>query len=578
MNLQYQNINAFWSSLIVEECLRNKITYFCISPGSRSSPLTCAIARATKAHKKIFYDERAAAFYALGYARATGIPAVLVCTSGTAVANYLPAIVEAAVDNIPMIVLSADRPPELLDTGANQTITQPNMYSNYCTWQTNLPCATPEIPATFVLTTIDQAIYQAVHSRGVVHINCMFREPLAPVPQQLNEDYVNICSRWTSGDKPYTLYSATIAQPDDLSYIISEIKRSQRGIVTVGRLNNHEDIRAIEELLSKCGWPVFIDMCSNLRLKSRENFIRHFESILLDKAKWADYRADCIVHIGEQVISKNLLQFIDYCKPQAYIVVKNSSRRYDPHHIVSHHVESDYTHFCRTIIAHTPWDVDENFRQQLWQKQQTMEKLHREFLESALSLNELSVVMSISQFLDNGNAGIFIGNSLAIRYFDLYSQGKENICVSSNRGASGIDGNLATAIGMAQGLQGAITVVLGDISLVHDLNSLWLLKNSDYPVYLVVLNNQGGSIFAKLPIAAFEDVFEEYFITPHDLTFAKAAEMFSIDYFFPKTNEDFCAVYRNCLQQKKSCLIEIHTSRDYNTQIQEKLNQLIVTS
>ncbi|BBM85460.1 2-succinyl-5-enolpyruvyl-6-hydroxy-3-cyclohexene-1-carboxylic-acid synthase [Candidatus Uabimicrobium amorphum] len=578
MNLQHQNINAFWSSLIVEECLRNKITHFCISPGSRSSPLTCAIARATKAHKKIFYDERAAAFYAVGYARATGKPAVLVCTSGTAVANYLPAVVEAAVDHIPLIILSADRPPELLSTGANQTITQPNIYGHYCTWQTNLPCATEEIPATFVLTTIDQAIYQATNFRGVVHINCMFREPLAPSKGELSDQYIDICPRWVNSTKPYTFYESTIVQPQDFSYIVSEVERARRGIIVVGRLNNNEDMHSIEKFLMECGWPVFVDMCSNLRLKTHENFMRHFDSILLDKPKWKDYKADCIIHIGEQFISKRLLQFIDYCQPQTYIVVKRSSRRFDPQHIVTHHIQSDCSVFCRAMYEHTPWNIDENFKKSLQEKQQVIENVQQKYLETVPLLNELSVVMFITELLHCGNQGLFVGNSLAIRYFDMYAQGKENIFVSSNRGASGIDGNLATAVGMAQGLQGGITVVLGDISLLHDLNSLLLLKNSDFPIYLVVLNNQGGSIFEKLPIAEFVDVFEEYFITPHNLTFEKAAEMFSIDYFFPKTTQDFCQMYQSCLQQKKSCFIEIKTSRHYNTQIQEKLNQLIVTS
>ncbi|WP_372366455.1 2-succinyl-5-enolpyruvyl-6-hydroxy-3-cyclohexene-1-carboxylic-acid synthase [Candidatus Uabimicrobium sp. HlEnr_7] len=575
MNIQYENMNVFWMSLIVEECIRNKVTQFCISPGSRSSPITCAIARAEKAQKKIFYDERAAAFYALGYARATGKPAVLVCTSGTAVANYLPAIVEASTDGIPLIVLSADRPPELLDTGANQTIIQPNMYGKYCSWQVNLPCSTEKIPLPYLLTTVDQGIYQAVNSPGVIHINCMLREPLAPIPENLSDHNTALPERWTNNNAPYTFYTQSKKCPLDISDIAKSLSQAQRGIIIVGRLNNNEDILFIAEFLHKCGWPVVPDICSGFRFKPHPNFLLHFDNMLLQKEQWRQYEPDCILHLGEQIVSKRILQFIGECKPETYIVVKSSSRRYDPFHAVTHHVQSNCGVFCRLMLDQIPFNIEENFKKDLLNNQQQVQRIQRDLLTNNDSLNELSTVFSIAQMLNIGTKGLFIGNSLAIRYFDMYSYGDKNIFVASNRGASGIDGNLATAIGMAQGLKGAVTVVLGDISLIHDLNSLSLLKNTEFPVCVVLLNNQGGSIFEKLPIANFIDIFEDYFVTPHSFTFENVAKMFSICYFQPRNQTHFTKIYRSCIQQKKTCLIEIHTQRDYNTQIQKELNRLI---
>ena len=171
-------MNQLWGYLIIEELVRNGVDYFVISPGSRSTPLTVAVAQNSQAKKIICLDERAAGFHAIGYARATGNPAVLICTSGTAAANYLPAVIEAALDNIPLIILSSDRPPELRQTGANQTINQVDLYGNYPRWQFDLPCPTAEINPNVVLTTIDLTVSKSRQAPGgVVHLNCMFREP-----------------------------------------------------------------------------------------------------------------------------------------------------------------------------------------------------------------------------------------------------------------------------------------------------------------------------------------------------------------------------------------------------------------
>ena len=189
-------MNQLWGYLIIEELVRNGVDYFVISPGSRSTPLTVAVAQNQQAKKIICLDERAAGFHAIGYARATGNPAMLICTSGTAAANYFPAVIEAAMDNIPLIILSSDRPPELRQTGANQTINQVNLYGNYPTWQFDLPCPTAEINPNVVLTTIDLAVSRARQATGgVVHLNCMFREPFGST--DLPVEIPASLSRWS---------------------------------------------------------------------------------------------------------------------------------------------------------------------------------------------------------------------------------------------------------------------------------------------------------------------------------------------------------------------------------------------
>ena len=176
--MTFVNINHCWASLMVEELTRLGADYFCVAPGSRSSPLVIAVAQNKNAKSFVHFDERGLAFHAMGYAAATQKPAMLICTSGTAAANFFPAVIEASKKKLPLIVLTADRPPELRQTGAAQTIDQVGIFGKYTQWATDMPCPDTNIDPQFVLTTMDQAWYQAMRNRGVVHINCMFRQPL----------------------------------------------------------------------------------------------------------------------------------------------------------------------------------------------------------------------------------------------------------------------------------------------------------------------------------------------------------------------------------------------------------------
>src|SRR6185369_4205159 len=200
--------NHLWSALIVEELVRSGVEYFCIAPGSRSAPLTVAVARHPKAKHFVHYDERALAFHALGYASAAKKPVVLICTSGTAGANFFPAIIEASKKKVPLIVLTADRPPELRQTGAVQTIDQTHLFGRYAKFFFQMPCPTVQIKPEVVLTTVDQAVYQAVRNpSGVAHLNCMFRDPLAPVKTGENFNaYLKSIASWNKNRKPYTQY------------------------------------------------------------------------------------------------------------------------------------------------------------------------------------------------------------------------------------------------------------------------------------------------------------------------------------------------------------------------------------
>ena len=257
MTINTANINILWGSLIIAELIRNGIDYFCISPGSRSAPLATAVAQNQRARYLICFDERGAAFHALGYGRATGRPAALICTSGTAAANYYPAIIEASADNIPMLVLTADRPPELHESGANQVIDQPNLYGKYLNWEFDLPCPDEKIPPQFVLTTVDQAVFRSRRKPGgPVHVNCMFREPLAPFSEPIGNDYLQLISDWERKTEPLTKYEIAGVKPESsiLKEVSDIIDHAKRGIVLAGKKMGlslteieEEEIRNLQE-------------------------------------------------------------------------------------------------------------------------------------------------------------------------------------------------------------------------------------------------------------------------------------------------------------------------------------------
>ncbi|MCY7368335.1 MAG: 2-succinyl-5-enolpyruvyl-6-hydroxy-3-cyclohexene-1-carboxylic-acid synthase, partial [Chamaesiphon sp.] len=357
-------MNQLWGYLIIEELVRNGVDYFVISPGSRSTPLTATVAQHPQAQKIVCLDERAAAFHALGYARATGNPAVLICTSGSAAANYLPAVIEASIDHLPLIILSADRPPELRQTWANQTIDQVNLYGSYPNWQFDLPCPTAEISPNVVLTTINLAVAKSRQAPGgVIQLNCMFREPFgstdAPIeiPGSLAKWHE---SRFSVGEAPptaYTRYAAKLTIPTavEIDSLIEIIHSTATGVLVVGQLKSTAEIQAVIELAVGLNWAVFADIQSGLRLRTDfPNLIHYFDRLLLTDISVELEQIDTIIQIGTRIVSSRWLKWIEQHPPRNYIVVINDGERHDPSHLVSLRIESDIAYFCQQLSKQLP--------------------------------------------------------------------------------------------------------------------------------------------------------------------------------------------------------------------------------
>ncbi len=528
------NWNRLWAGLLVEELVRCGVGLFCIAPGSRSAPLTTAVAAHPAARNLVHFDERGAAFAALGWARATGRPAALITTSGTAVANVLPAAVEASVDGVPLLLLTADRPPELRDTGANQTIAQPNIFGEFVRWRFDLPAPTPEIDPAFVLTTVDQAVHRALgRPPGPVHLNCMFREPLAPDGPGVTCDGLEA---WAEGDAPYTRYTeAGAVDAGRVQEVWNRLRGVERGLVVAGRLRTRAEGAAALRLADALGWPLLPDIGSQARMDDAPVVCPFYDQVLGSAAFREAHAPDAVLHLGGRSTSKRLAQFVAASRPDL-TVVRDDPFRFDPDHRVGHRVVADVAAFCAALAETAAGDRDAPSGWcDAWRRASgaVAETLGAHFGE-AETLSEPGVARIVAE---QAGAGLVLAASMPVRDADAFvATGGSAPLVASNRGASGIDGTVATAAGFARGLGARVTLLLGDLALLHDLNSLALLRDAEQPpVTIVAVNNDGGGIFHFLPIAEHEAVFEPYFGTPHGLGFEAAADMFGLAYSRPET-------------------------------------------
>lgn len=582
MKSRQKNINSYWSYLLIEEIVRNDITQFYISPGSRSTPLTIAAAENDNARKTICYDERSAAFQAIGYARSAEKPAVMICTSGTAAANYFPAVIEAKNSHLPLLLLTADRPPELKQCSANQTIDQVKLYGDYVKWYFEFPCPDDTIPPKMVLSTIDHAISRMrTQPAGPVHLNCMFREPLEPSKIPFNELQSEGIGTWEKSGSPYTTYNKAriVTAGYEVTHLTKRIKSNKKGILVVGQLNTAREKLAVKNLATKLRWPVFADFLSGIRQKNKSlKPITYFDQLLLSDKIKRQIQPDIILHIGRPLTSKRYLQFC-LKKPRIeYIQISGSDQRSDPGHIVSQHLNVDIASLCDELAKNLRPGSQGNWDDSIDRLNTKVQKVIDISIRNEDQISEISVARQISGMIPTEH-GLFIGNSMPVRDFDMYAGADCSTShISSNRGASGIDGTLSSAIGFAQGLGRPVTVVLGDLAMIHDLNAFSQLNNSEQPITLVIVNNEGGGIFSFLPVAKFKSVFEKYFATGHHIRFKYLADMFDIAFANPLTNQEFKEVYQKSIAAKKTSVIEISTDRKENHSLHLQLQQKIISA
>lgn len=570
-------MNALWARLIVEEFLRLGVGGFFLSPGSRSTPLALAVAESAPAVCVVHLDERGTAFHALGHAKASGKPSVLICTSGTAAANYLPAVVEASNAGVPLIVLTADRPPELLDCGANQAIDQVRMFGVYPRWTAELPCPDASVPPAFVLTTVDQAFRRATGPEpGPVHLNCPYREPLVPPSKACNGgDYLAPLASWQQEHAPYTRHRPPVCLPDDatLADAARQISETKCGLLVVGELAGPREQEAVSALACRLGWPTVPDILSGLRLGAKgAPWLPLFDQMLLSPALPGGYVPSTMVHIGGPVVSKRLQQYLERTRPYC-VRLESSPARHDPGHLVRLRLEGGIAATCQALAERVasrqaPFEA-------LTAAHTRLADALNAWLDATQTLTEMHVARTASLLRPAGGT-LFLGNSMPIRDMDMYGDPNgPGGPVFANRGASGIDGNIATAAGCARALGGPALAIVGDLTALHDLNSLAFLRGWPDPFVLVVVNNDGGGIFSFLPVSEQETPFEAFFGTPHGLGFEGAAHQFGLNYARPETREAFARALREGFDHLGATLVEVRTSRGTNHAMHQALQEAL---
>lgn len=517
--------NERFAREIVEQLIEQGVELFCISPGNRSTPLAYAIASNPRARRVVHFDERGLGFIALGAAKASQKPVALLVTSGTAVGNLYPAVMEASLDHVPLILLTSDRPPELRDTKANQTCDQIKFFGSYVRMQFDMPSPNPALPFRMIATTVAQSVFSA--RTGPVQLNCPFPEPFFSKEPFVQETSAPV----------FHGTSKLAADEQSLLHFAKFLNRHQNGVIVAG---NHSPKNAAK-LAEHLGWPLFADITS----EARGDSLAYFDAIL--KAL-PEVKADLILHIGDEYVSKALLEW-----PCGILLhVSNHPERCDPEHRVAMRLTCDPSLFCDAIIPHLEKREGWVSEWKLWSAQ--VEKVIESF---PMEGSEIATIRALD------DSTLFIANSMPIRDANnFFFPKKRRAKIFANRGLSGIDGNIATCAGIAQ--VEPVTAILGDLATLHDLNSLALLKKSSHPVTLIVINNGGGGIFSFFTFSSFDaKLTEEISSTAHSYTFKQAAALFDLPYYTTLEKRDH------------SCLIEITTDRAENVALHKALDKTI---
>ena len=588
------NVNHLWAALLVEELVRQGVGLFVVCPGSRSTPLAVAVAENDRAEALVHWDERAAAFVALGWGKATGRPAAVVTTSGTAVANLLPAAVEADAAGVPLLLLTADRPPELRETGANQTVRQPPVFQDVARWALDWPVPTTAVPARWVLSTAAHAVHRTLRPAGPVHLNLPFREPLAATPDGTDAAaYLADVGAWTAGDRPSVLIHEGHHGADWAGQLrlAERLVAVERGLVVLAEARSGSDVEPARLLAERLGWPFLADVTSQARWGSNPNPTAHYDLALASPAFARAHRPDAVVLAGGRPTSKRLLTLLGAARPDPFVVVRASPARLDFDAPVSDRVvapepqEALYS-LARAVDRVRTGPTPATAWTGRWAAASAAaEAAAVAEIEGAGGLSEPGVARAVAA-RQHETAAVVLAASMPVRDVDAFAPARAHpTLVVANRGASGIDGTVATAAGVARATARAdldagdpdppTLLLIGDLALLHDLTSLALLRDGP-PVVVVVVNNDGGGIFHRLPVAAGPGAlaggtFERFFGTPHGLRFEHAARQVGLAYHAPGTLPAFAAALDAACQSGASALVEVRTDRAEQAALRQRI-------
>jgi len=525
--LDFRNVNSLWGSVLVETLARLGVRQAVISPGSRSTPLTVQFARHAGFEAIPVLDERSAAFFALGLARQSHRPVVLLCTSGTAGANYFPAIIEARESGVPLLVITADRPPEMRECRSGQTIDQQKLFGGYVNFYHELCVSEPSVA---LLRYLRQTVAHAVERAqwpvgGPVHLNAPFRDPLSPVKDEIAETLKGeITEKFFAHlrDESGVAHAAGPAVPPYLT------KRTERGIIVAGQTRVVDAAgyaREVGRLAKRLGWPVLADALSPLRNFASlvPGLITRYD-VIARSAEWTkELRPSHVLCLHDWPTSKPLRQWLQAGDMPVTFVTARADNP-DALHSATRVVRASVQEFVASVRARP---APRGWVGRWMEVERRIEGRLRRGLAAMDGMFEGQAMTLLPRVLPKGTAVMF-ANSMPVRDAEyLWPANDRAHVIHCNRGANGIDGTLSTALGLAH--RGAPAVlVTGDLALLHDTNGFLLARELRGSLTIVLMNNDGGGIFEHLPVAQFEPPFERFFATPQSIDFARLCATYGV--------------------------------------------------
>jgi 2-succinyl-5-enolpyruvyl-6-hydroxy-3-cyclohexene-1-carboxylate synthase len=572
--MNHQESLTAYTAAFVAELVQTGVTEAVVSPGSRSTPMAMVMAEHPGLNVHIHVDERSAAFFALGIAKASGKPVAILCTSGTAAANYFPAIAEANISRIPLIVITSDRPHELRDVGAPQAIDQIRLYGHHVKWfvEMAIPEQSDEM-LRYVRSVCGRAAATALQApSGPVHLNFPFREPLIPRIDnenvfQLKERprrYVNVRNGALTIDK------------NDMSEIAAAINEHENGIIVCGQMEDEAFTEMLTMLSDRLNFPILADPLSQLRSgkHSTENVIDAYDTFLRNADAKSDLKPTMILRFGSMPVSKALTIFLKENYQAEHFVVDGAGGWRDPAVLSTEMIYCNETTFCQTLLS----EVKANKNQQFLHKWQALNRLTKDSLtviKDTTELSESRLFYQLAEMIPD-HANLFVGNSMPIRDLDSFFHNNEkSIRILANRGANGIDGTISTALGAAAVSSQPSYLVLGDLTFFHDLNGLLAAKLYPIDITIIIVNNNGGGIFSFLPQAEHPKHFELLFGTPLDLDFEHVVRMYNGKFTRVQDWDHLGSTMESVKSTHGLNVIEVVTKRDRNTEEHRKMWNLV---
>lgn len=552
----------------VDELAKSGVQKVVVSPGSRSTPIAMLLADHPEIEVIIHIDERSAAYFALGLAKAMNNTVAILCTSGTAAANYFPAVVESYYARVPLLVITADRPHELRDIGAAQTINQVDLYGKHVKWFQDMPLPESSIDMLMFVRTVCSRAVQTTMQRpyGPVHLNFPLREPLVP-----NMDDPN---KFEGTDSSNVKIMTSYPTLKDKSFNELVDKLPKKGLIVCGPMDVYNPAfnEAIVQFAENVNYPIIADPLSQLRsgTHNKELILDSYNAFLKNETARKKLKPEMIIRFGSMPVSKSLMFYLkEHADVPQYIVDGGQGWR-DPVSSAYEMIYCDEQIFCEKLASLTNNKTRFN---STWTDQWL--RLNQLVKESIVQIDDEGIsegrLIYHLQHLLPKKASVMIGNSMPIRDMDdFFHSNSSEIKLFGNRGVNGIDGLISTALGISV-IEDHTYLVVGDLSFYHDMNGLLAAKMHDLNLTILIINNNGGGIFSMLQQANYPTYFELLFGTPTDLRFEHAAHLYGGKYYKVETLQQYLSVMEHTRMEKGLKIIEVLTNRQENAEIRQKL-------